>query len=158
VLNRGSVTNKSVRTMMYRIHPAFIASLSAIAVMLAANATFARSATTPRGAFASTHPTARTSALRPFRHHHRFNNAGTFWPAVTDGFYGSSNGDLTADVAQPPSGDIHYTSEFPWDWAHQYPPILTPSGRPYVPSCPTQTVTVPGHGGQTQSVNITQCF
>jgi hypothetical protein len=158
-LDWGSVTNESVRTMMHRIYPAFIASLSAIAVMLAANATFARSATTPRGAFASTHSMARPSTLRPFRHHHRFNNAGTFWPTVVgDDFYGSSNGELPAEVAQPTSTDIHYTFEYPWDWAHQYPPILTPSGRPYVPSCPTQTVTVPGHGGKTQSVNITQCF
>jgi hypothetical protein len=148
--------------MAYRIYPAFIASLGAIAVMLAANATFARSGTTSRGAFGSTHAIsshamAHPSALRTLRHH-RINNAGTFWPAGEDGFYGASNGELTAEVGQPSSGDVHYTYDVPWDWAHHYPPIITPSGRPYVPSCPTQVVMVPGHDGRTQAVNITQCF
>jgi hypothetical protein len=144
--------------MAYRIYPAFVASLGAIAVMLGASETFARSGTSPRGAFASAHSIAHPSAARPFRNH-RINDQGTFWPAVgDDGFYGSSNGDLTAEVGQPPSGDIHYTYEVPWDWAHQYPPIITPTGRPYVPSCPTQTVTVPGHDGKRQAVNVTQCF
>jgi hypothetical protein len=140
--------------MTYRIYPAFIASLSAIVVMLAANDAFARSGTASRGAFASTHAMAHSLARG---RHHRFNNVGTFWPG-DDGFYGSSSGEPTADVGQPTSGDLHYTYDVPWDWAHQYPPILTPSGRPYVPSCPTQTVTVPGRDGRQQAVNITQCF
>jgi hypothetical protein len=143
--------------MTYRIYPAIIASLSAIAMMLAANVTFARSGAAPRAAFASTHSIAHPSALRPLRHH-RGNNAGTFWPGAGDGFYEPSNGELTADVGQPLSGDVHYTYDVPWNWAHQYPPIITPSGRPYIPSCPTQTVTVPGHDGKRQAVNITQCF
>jgi hypothetical protein len=142
--------------MTYRVYPAFIASLSAIAVMLAANQTFARSGTTSRGAFASVHSISHASFSRSLRHH-RINNAGTFWPAG-DGFYGPSNGDLPADVAQPSSGDIHYTYDVPWDWAHRYPPAVAPSDRPYVPGCPTQTVTVPGHDGKRQTVNITQCF
>jgi hypothetical protein len=144
--------------MTYRIYPAFVASLGAIAVMVAASETPARSGSSPRGAFASAHAMAHPSTFRLPRHH-RLNNAGAFWPAVgDDGFYGSSNGELSAEVGQPASGDIHYTYEVPWDWAHQYPPIITPSGRPYLPSCPTQTVTVPGHDGKRQAVNITQCF
>jgi hypothetical protein len=153
--------------MTRRIYPAFIASLGAIAVMLAAGETFARSGTTSRGAFASTHAISshaisshamtHPSALRPLRHH-RINNAGIYWPSGGDGFYGASSGEPTAEVGQPPSGDVHYTYDVPWDWAHHYPPVLTPSGQPYVPSCPTQVVTVPGHDGKRQTVNITQCF
>jgi hypothetical protein len=144
--------------MTRRIYQAFVTSLGAIAIMLAASETFARSGAAPRGAFASAHPISHPSALRSLRHH-RINNAGGFWPAVgDDGYYGTSNGELTAEVGQPPSGDIHYTYDVPWDWAHQYPPIITPSGRPYIPSCPTQVVTVPGHDGKRQAVNVTQCF
>jgi hypothetical protein len=141
--------------MTHRMYPAFIASLSAIAVMLAASETFARSGTASHGGFASAHSISHSSTSRSLRHH-RFNNIGTFWPG--DGFYGAPNGESGADVAQPPSGDIHYTYDVPWDWAHRYPPAVTPSERPYVPGCPTQTVLVPGRDGQRQAVYITQCF
>ena len=59
----------------------------------------------------------------------------------------------------PQSGDVHYTTTYdvPWDWAHRFPPAVAPSDRPYVPSCPTETVTVPGRNGQ-QTVNVTRCF
>lgn len=148
--------NESVRTMTYKIYPAFIASLGAIAVMLAANETFARSGASTHGVFASAHSVSRLSGHRPLRHHR---NNGGLWPAVEDdGFYGPSNGELPADIAQPSSGDIHYTYDVPWDWVHRYPPAVAPSERPYVPGCPTQTVTVPGHDGRTQTVNVTQCF
>jgi hypothetical protein len=153
--------------MTRSIYPAFVASLGAIAVMLAASETFARSGTTSRGGFTSTHAMSsramsshamvRPSATRGQRHH-RINTAGFFWPAGGDGFYGTPNGELPAEVEQRSSSDVHYTYDVPWDWAHRYPPILTPSGQPYVPSCPTQVVTVPGHDGKRQSVNITQCF
>jgi hypothetical protein len=150
--------NEPVRAMTYRVYQALIVSFGVIAVMLAASETFARPAATTRGAFTSAHSVSRPSILRTQRHH-RLNNAGTFWPAVGDEFYGPSTGELpTADVAQPVSGDIHYTYDVPWDWAHRYPPVVTPSDRPYVPGCPTQTVTVPGHDGKRQAVNITQCF
>lgn len=149
--------------MTYRVYPAFLASLSAIAVMLAANETFARSGATPHGVFASAHSVSRPSGHRPLRHHR---NNGGLWPAVEDGGfygpsngeYGPSNGELPAYIAQPSSGDIHYTYDVPWDWAHRYPPAVAPSERPYVPGCPTQAVTVPGHDGTTQTVNVTQCF
>jgi hypothetical protein len=49
--------------------------------------------------------------------------------------------------------------DIPWDWAHRYPPVVAPSRRPYVPSCPTQTVTVPGgHDSTEHTVNITRCY
>jgi hypothetical protein len=154
----GLGNQRTVRTMTYRIHPAFIASLGAIVVMLAANDASARSGTASRGGFASAHAMAHSSARQSLRHH-RFNNVGTFWPGVgDDGFYGPSNGEITAGVGQPASGDVHYTYDVPWDWAHRYPPIIAPSDRPYVPSCPTQTVAVPGRDGTQHAVNITQCF
>jgi hypothetical protein len=143
--------------MTYRVCGALIASLGVIAVMLAATETFARSGAMSNRAVASAHSISHPSILRS-RRHHRINNLGTFWPGGGDGFYGPSTDEPTADIAQPSSGDTHYTYDIPWDWAHRYPPAVTPSERPYVPGCPTTTVTVPGQGGKTQTVNVTQCF
>jgi hypothetical protein len=136
---------------MYR---ALIASLSGVALMLAANETFARAGAAGRAGFASAH-----STVAPSIRYHRRNNAGMLWPA-TGGFYYGPNGEPMADATQPLSGDMHYTYTYdvPWDWAHRYPPNVTPSERPYVPSCPAETVTVPGHGGAEQTVNITRCY
>jgi hypothetical protein len=143
--------------MTYRVHPAFIAFLGAIAVLFVANESFARSGSTSHRAFASARSSSHASFARSQLHHRR-NNTGNLWPAVEDGFYGSSNGEPIADVTQPSSGDVHYTYDVPWDWAHRYPPIVTPSERAYIPSCPTAVVTVPGHDGTRQTVNVTQCF
>jgi hypothetical protein len=143
--------------MTYKVLPVLIASLGAIAVLLAANETFARSGSTSHRAFASARSGFHSSFARPLLHHRR-NNTGDLWPAVGDGFYGPTDGEPTADVTQPSSGDVHYTYDVPWDWAHRYPPIVTPSERAYVPSCPTAVVTVPGRDGTRQTVNITQCF
>jgi len=152
-----SVTNELVRAMTYRMYGAFIASLSVVALMLAANETFARSGAAVRGGAASTHSISRPSIAHSLRHHRR-NNAAIFWPAVGD-YYGSSYGEPMVDIPQPGSGDIQYTStDVPWDWAHRYPPAVAPSDRPYVPSCPAETVTVPGHGGQEQTVSIMRCY
>ncbi|MGC0394370.1 hypothetical protein ABIF91_006756 [Bradyrhizobium sp. USDA 241] len=51
-----------------------------------------------------------------------------------------------------------YTYDVPWDWTHRYPPNVVPSNRPYVPSCPTEQVTVPGRGGSEHTVNIMRCY
>jgi hypothetical protein len=144
--------------MTHRMYGAFIASLSLVALLLATNETFARSGAAPRGSFTSTHSNTHLSVARSLRHHRR-NNVGTFWPTDT-GFYGPSNGEPAGDVAQPTPGDTHYTytQDVPWDWAHRYPPAVTPSDRPYVSSCPTETVTLPGHGGKGQTVNVTRCY
>jgi len=156
-LGRCSVTNELVRAMAYRMYGAFLASLSVVALMLAANETFARSGAAARGGFASTPSSFRPSVAHLLRHHRR-NNIGSFWPG--DSFYGPSNGEPLADVTPPASGDVHYTytHDVPWDWAHRYPPDVTPSDRPYVSSCPAETVTVPGHGGQEQTVSIMRCY
>ena len=153
-----SVTNELVRVMAYRMYRAVIASLGVVALMLAANETFARSGAAHGGGFASTHSTSHPSWARSLRHHRR-NNVGTHWPALGGFFYGPSNGEPLVDATQP-SGDVHYTYTYdvPWDWAHRYPPNVIPSDRPYVPSCPAETVTVPGHGGQEQTVSIMRCY
>jgi hypothetical protein len=139
------------------MNAAFIASLSAVALMLAANETFARSGAALR--FASTPSISRPSLAHSLRHHRR-NNVGAFWPGVGDFSDGPSNGEPLAGVTQPASGDIHYTQTYdvPWDWAHRFPPAVTPSDRPYVSTCAAETVTVPGRYGTEQTVNITRCY
>jgi hypothetical protein len=147
-----------VRAMTYRMYWAFIASLSVVALVPGANETFARSGAAPHGAFASTHPISRPSVARSFRHARR-NNRGIFWPG--EGFfYGSPNGEPILDATLPPPGDIHqtYTYDVPWDWAHRYPPAVVPSDRPYVTSCPAETVIVPGRHGGEQAVTIMRCY
>jgi len=142
--------------MAYRMHRAFIGPLSVVVLMLAANQTFARSGVAAaRGGLASTH-----SISRPFVGHHRRPNAGPFWPATGGFFYGPSYGEPMVDAAQPMSGDIRYTYTYdvPWDWSHRYPPMVVPSDRPYVSSCPSETVTVPGRNGQEQTVNVMRCY
>src|SRR5437879_12311556 len=91
--------------MAYRMYGAFIAFLSAVALMLAANETFARSAAAVRGGSASTHSISRPSIAHSLRHHRR-NNVGIFWPGD---FYGPSYDEPMVDVPQAGSGDIHYT-------------------------------------------------
>ena len=139
------------------MYGAFIASLSVVALMLAANETFARSGGAPRGAVASTHPIFRPSVAQSLRHHRR-NNVGNFWPGGF--FYGPSNGEPLVDVTPPASNDVRYTYTYdvPWDWAHRYPPAVIPSDRPYVPSCPAENVTVPGRDGKERTVSIMRCY
>jgi hypothetical protein len=148
-----------VRAMTYRMFGTVIASLGAIALMLAANETFAASGIGHRGGFASTHSISHRSVAQSLRRFQR-RNAAILWPAEGDDFYGSSYGEPGANVAQPTSGDIHYTNTYdvPWDWAHRFPPNVAPSDRPYVPSCPTEAVTVPGRDGKEQTVSVTRCF
>jgi hypothetical protein len=141
-----------------RIYKAFIASLSVVTLMLAANETFAGSRAAHRGAFASAHSISHRSAARLLRHHRR-NDIGTLWPGDV-GYYGPSNGD-PVDVPQPIPGGIPEANgyDIPWDWAHRYPPAVAPSERPYVSSCPAETVTVPGeHDGKDHTVSIVRCY
>jgi len=142
------------------MYGAFIASLSVVALMLAASETFARSGAAHRGTFASAHAISHPTVARSFRHHRR-NNGGILWPADGGYYYGPSSGEPMVDLTQPIPGDIRDTQAYdiPWDWAHRYPPIVTPSERPYVSSCPTQTVTVPGaHDDKEHTVSITRCY
>jgi len=135
--------------MSYRKYGTLMASFGAVVLMLAADNAFARSGTAPRGAFAQMHP--------GFRHHHN-RVPGTFFPG--GGFYyGGPSGEVIADVPQPVSSDVNYTYKYdvPWDWAHRYPPAVVPSDRPYISSCSTESVTVPGRSGD-RTVNVTRCY
>jgi hypothetical protein len=135
------------------MYGAFIASVSVVALLLATTETFARSAGVHGGGF------SRPPGIHSFQHHRR-NNAGGFWPTDGGYFYGSSDGEPVADVTQPASRDVHYTYTYdvPWDWAHRFPPAVAPSDRPYVSSCPTESVTVTGRGGKEQTVNVIRCY
>ena len=141
--------------MTQKMYGALVASLGAVALMLAANETLAGSG--PRGAFASPHPMFRPSVSPVFRHHRR-NGVAPFWPATGGTFYGPSDGAPVVDGTQPVSGNLHYTYSYdvPWDWTHRYP-LTLPSDRPYVPSCSTEPVTVPGRNGE-QVVNVMRCY
>jgi hypothetical protein len=145
--------------MTSTMQKAFIASLSAAALMLAADASFARSGGGGGGhgggvaSARAFHP----AGVHAFRQHRR-NFIG---PAVGGYYYGADGAPLLdAPPSQPASTDVRYTYTYdvPWDWAHRFPPNVVPSDRPYVSSCGAETVTVPGRGGREQTVNITRCY
>jgi hypothetical protein len=144
--------------MTYRVNGALIASLSGVALMLAANETFAGSGVAPRAGVTSTRSIPGARVAPSFRHHHGI-HTGAFWPAIGDSSYGPPNDEPPVGATQP-FGDVHYTYTYdvPWDWVHRYPPAVTPSERPYVPSCPAETVTVPARNGKEQTVNIVRCY
>jgi hypothetical protein len=143
------------------MYGALIASLGAIALMFSASGTFARPEGTVGRASVATHSMSRPSLSRSFGRHRGRRFGGGFWPA-DDGFFYDPlyGGESAGGVAPAPSGDVHYTYTYdvPWDWAHRFPPNVVPSDRPYVPSCPAETVTVPGRHGEEQTVNITRCY
>ncbi len=147
--------------MMYRKYIAFAASLSAAVFVLGAKETFAASGAVPH-AGPTTARSVFHSPVGPLRHHHRGPNIGAFWPGDFGyGYYGPGYGEPPVDMTQPamPS-DVRYTTTYdvPWDWAHRFPPMVAPSERPYVSSCPAETVKVPGHNGEEQTINITRCY
>jgi hypothetical protein len=135
---------------------ALVALVGAVALLFAAGETIARPATARGGGFSPTH--FRPHLAQSPRHHGR-NRVGTFWPGV-GGYYGGPDDEPMVDVTPPASGDMHYTytQDVPWDWAHRYPPAVAPSDRPYVSSCPAESVTVPGRDGKDQVINITRCY
>jgi hypothetical protein len=135
--------------MRSKINTALIASLGVIALSLVTSEASAASSGS-RGGFTST---SQRLSGHVFRHHRRL-QAEVVWPG-DDGVYGP-NGEATPDGVPPAPGDLRYsnTNDIPWDWAHRH----APTERPYVPSCPAETVTVPdGHGGRGQ-VNIVRCY
>jgi hypothetical protein len=144
--------------MAYRMVGALIASLGAVALMLGTNETFAASGAAPHARMASTHF---RPSVNPSLRHHRRNNFGGFFPGEDGFFYDPSTGEPIVGGPPPASGgDIHYTYTYdvPWDWAHRYPPAVVPSDRPYVSGCPAETVTVRGHDGREQTINIMRCY
>ncbi|MCA1457740.1 hypothetical protein I6F35_31925 [Bradyrhizobium sp. BRP22] len=147
--------------MSYRMFGALIASVGAAALLFAANDASARSGGAPRAGVASAPPVARPSVGPAFRPHRRgFVGVGGFWPGAAGYLDAPTAREAIAEVPQSVSGDFRYTYTYdvPWDWAHRYPPMVAPSDRPYVSSCPAETVTVPGRGGGEHTVNITRCY
>ena len=144
--------------MAYRIFRAFIGPLSVALLMFAANDTFAQGS---HGVSRAGMAPGNSGPRLPTVGHHRRGHPGAFWPA-TGGYYGpSSYGDpMAADVNQTITGDIRYTytQDVPWDWPHRFPPMVAPSDRPYVQSCPSETVTVPGRNGKDRTINIMRCY
>jgi hypothetical protein len=130
--------------------------------MLAANEAFARSggaagrAAVAPSAVVSPHAISRP----PFVGHHRRANGGSFWPTTGGFFYGPPGGESMPDLNRSISNDIRYTYSYdvPWDWAHRFPPAVAPSDRPYVSSCPVESVTVPGRNGEERTVNVMRCY
>jgi hypothetical protein len=147
--------------MSYPGSRTLIASLSGLALLLAAGETFAAGSTaTPRAGVVA-HPAFRPGIGRSFGHH-RGRHFGAFWPGVGDWGYGSAPSEPGVDAPSPASGDVHYTYTYdaPWDAVHRLPPNVTPSARPYVPDCSSQTVTVPRRegAGQTANIDIMRCY
>jgi hypothetical protein len=147
-----------VRVMTYRMLGALVASVSFVALVVAADESLARPGAAPHAApgVAGARPVAHAPFARPFRHHNR-NAFGGFWPTAGGYYDGAPYGGPAIDVTQPSNVHYTYTYDVPWDWAHRYPPAVVPSDRPYAPSCTTEVVTVPGRGGE-QTVNVTRCY
>jgi hypothetical protein len=144
-----------VRAMSFKTNTALIASLGAVALMLATSEASAR-ATGSRGGMTASHAIGHRPFVHGFRH-----RGGPFGPVVWPGDAGTdaAYGQAPADVAPPGSNDVHYTYTYdvPWDWAHRLPPKVAPSDRAYVPSCSVEGVTVPDNNGESHTVNVTSC-
>jgi hypothetical protein len=144
--------------MTYRKLGALVA-VGAIAFAFATSETMAR----PGGVGAAAAPHAGVGTVRPvphafngFRHRGR-NVGGYYWPGYGDdayGAYGAASAPITSPLAGPNEVHYTYTQDVPWDWAHRFPPNVTPSDRPYVPGCGSETVDV--GGGKT--VNVIRCY
>ena len=145
------VTGMGVCVMKAKIYGILIASVGAIALTVTTGETFAAS----RGG--GVHMTSHRIAPHSLRHHRRSQD-GFVW--ADGGYYYGPTADVPLDGA-PLTGEVRNSNasdDIPWDWAHRYPPVLSPSGRPYVSSCGAETVTVPDGRGGTGQVNITRCY
>jgi hypothetical protein len=149
--------------MMSRSYGALAASLSAAALLLAASDSFARpGGAAPHGLAAAPPPAAvARPSIAPGARFRGRNTPWVYWPGGGGFFYGGGNDNQPfVDIGQPVSNDVRYTYTYdvPWDWTHRFPPNVVPSDRPYVPSCPTEQVTVPGRGGGEHTVNVMRCY
>ena len=140
---------------------ALLASLSAAALLLHPNDSFARTGGgPPHGMTAASSGAMARAPIGAGARFHRRSSPFVYWPGG-GGFYdGAGYSQPFVDAGQPVSTDVRYTYTYdvPWDWSHRFPPNVVPSDRPYVPSCPTEQVTVPGRGGSEHTVNIMRCY
>jgi hypothetical protein len=153
--------------MMNKVCAAFTMSIS-VALAFASNQALGQSGAAQGGRSASMHPTSHPSVTRS-PHQRIGRNRAAFFPTTGGFFWGPSNGVPNVEVGQPTgsiSGDFNYTykNDFPWDWAHRYPPSLfaappepTPPPVSYRSGCAAQTVTVPGADGKDQTINMMRC-
>jgi hypothetical protein len=148
-----------VRAMTYR-KLATLVAVGAIAFAFGTSETIARpgvgGAAAPHAGVGTVRPAPH--AFNGFRHRGR-NVGGYFWPGYGDGYGAYAPTDApVAPLKGPLSGpdEIRYTTtqDVPWDWAHRFPPNVTPSDRPYVPGCGAEAVDV--GGGKT--VNVIRCY
>jgi hypothetical protein len=157
--------------MTHRIHLALVASIalpiSLVVLTFPTNEVSAQArAGAPGHAFVPLPPVARPPLFRPFaprlRHLRAGNNfGGFFWPGYGDTGSGyPSYGAPVEGLPQAMSSDVRYTYTYdaPWDWVHRLPPNVVPSNKPYVSSCPEETVKVPGRDGAERTVNIMRCY
>lgn len=147
--------------MMSRSRGALFASLgAAAALLLAADESSARpGAAAPQGVTAM--PTAVHAPIAPSPRIRGRGKPWVYWPGGGGFVYdGGTYAYPFADAPQSQSTDVRYTYTYdvPWDWTHRYPPNVVPSDRPYVPSCPTEQVVVPGRGGGEHVVNVMRCY
>lgn len=122
------------RTML--IGTTLIASLSAVALVLAAGETSANQAGARGPAAAPGGPGAASArpAFPAFRsmHHHHHRGARGFYPGAGGVFYGlPSEVNQPVVVEAPPlkqSDDLRYTCvyDIPWDYVHRCPQFTTP--------------------------------
>jgi hypothetical protein len=151
--------------MMCRVSGAFVASVSAVALLLAANTAFARGGAAAHAGFAPSHshPAFSHQAFRPRNahalRHHRGNGIGGFWGGWGDYSY-APTGEPVPDVSEPAGPDLRATCTYdiPWDWVHRCPPAVAPSARAYAPACSNEPVTVPGRDGKESIINVTRCY
>src|ERR1700749_1920947 len=134
---------------------ALAVSASAIVLLFAAGEATARSAGAPvHGAIGGGVRPLVPHGLHGLRHRGR-DNGGVFWPGYGDayGAYAPAGEPITAPLGG--SNEVHYTYTYdvPWDWAHRFPPNVTPSDGPYVPGCGAQGV---GFGGG-KTGNVIPC-
>lgn len=146
--------------MAYRTFGALVTFVGAAALVLSVEAASAASSGAAPGPGAKVVSVpSHAPGARAFRHHRGGFPVGSYWPGTYA--YGAYGEPVTQEApAASVSADIHstYTYDVPWDWAHRYPPNVVPSDRPYVSSCPTETVTVPGRYGADHTVNVTRCY
>ncbi len=142
--------------MTRNMYGALAASLGVLALAFDPNPAAAGSAVGARAAFAAPHP----PVAGAFRHFRRHAGAFTYWPGYDDYGYEPPYGEPSGGVVPPGSNDVHYTYTYdvPWDWAHRYPPMVSPSDHPYVPGCHAESVTVPGRDGAEHIINVTRCY
>src|SRR6201995_1433458 len=126
-----------VRIMTYR-KLAALAAVGAIALAFATNETRARPgavAAGPRAQIAPVRPIPH--GLHDFRHRGSRFRGGFYWPGYGDssGAYApTAEAAITAPLGGPNEIRYTYTQDVARDWAHRFPPDVTPPDQPYVPA------------------------